>query len=293
MKHWPINLAIFTLCLIVGSAAFWLIVGFKSEAPADEEPTEIIQAMPDQDKDYPREFTFSSISAEDGTDTTFFEFVENGKVTLDDCYSDYVVGDEPLALIKRGKKYSLEQVKLEHKKHIKSDLGNYITAKFKDSKNALIVVNGSKNLKRGPVQTAYVKPESSDKDDEVFESILMRDGFRQEVKLGDRIWTIRIARGINTSDGKKRPMNVLVVESEGQKQAIWYRIFLDGINDNAGWLEWLGDMDGDGLLDIQQSFYERNGGTQTSILYLSSKAKGDEFVRPYAFYSNRIKGCER
>jgi hypothetical protein len=120
----------------------------------------------------------------------------------------------------------------------------------------------------------------------------MSIGYRKEIKIGDRVWTLRVARGIKNDDRKNVPMLVLVVESESDKQIIWYRSLSEGISDNAGWLEWAGDMDGDGLLDLQQSFYETNDGTQTSILYLSSLAKNGEFVRPYAFFSNRTFDCE-
>ncbi len=287
MRRIVYNSLIFAAAFGIGLSAICFSGRFESEAPADMQTAEIIQAIPDQGKDYTREFTFSSISAEEETDTTFFAFVDNGKVTLDDCYSDYGVGDEPLALMKRGNQYSLEQVKLEQKKHVKSDLRNYITAKFKDSKNALIVVKGSKNLKPGPVQTAYLKPEISDYDPEP----VLRLGSRQEMKLGDRVWAIRAGLGINTTDGKNLPMIVTVLESEGRKQPIWYTS--EYTPDNAAWIEWAGDLDGDGLLDFLLSFFETNGGSQTSILFLSSKAKDDELVRPYAFFSARIGECAR
>jgi hypothetical protein len=58
-----------------------------------------------------------------------------------------------------------------------------------------------------------------------------------------------------------------------------------------GWLEWVGDLDGDNQLDFQLSYFETNGGQQSSILFLSTSAVTNELVRPYAFYSAKNDRC--
>ena len=56
-------------------------------------------------------------------------------------------------------------------------------------------------------------------------------------------------------------------------------------------LEWVGDIDGDGLLDLQISYFEQNGGGQNSILFLSSRATGNSLVKAYAFFQTDSRGC--
>jgi hypothetical protein len=153
---------------------------------------------------------------------------------------------------------------------------------FLNSTKSLFLFTHGPELKPGPAQTLYVAPKEQTKGDEQ----LIGAGFRRDFELDQRNYILRVAAG-TTNDGD--PVSVVVLEHDRRTDFIYYsEVFDEG---NFAELEWVGDLDGDKRLDLLLSYFAINGGGEKFILFLSSVAKQDHLVQPYAFFETNFRGC--
>jgi hypothetical protein len=148
--------------------------------------------------------------------------------------------------------------------------------------NLFFLVKGIPALKPCKVTTLYWKQNSND-------NVSLDVGFRRSFQLFDRAYTLRVTSGIQR-DGEK--VNVLILESEGKSQIITFNHYYKDHNtlyNSVGELLWIGDMDGDGRLDLYFSDYGYEKGGFGSNLFLSSPADQGTLVKQVAGFGT--SGC--
>ena len=140
-------------------------------------------------------------------------------------------------------------------------------------------------LKTGTVTSLYHRPSS----DEITKRNLpiksMALGYNEKFYLGDKVYDLRVAPG-TTQNG--REVNVLILELDGVRQILTYNLHYDEY-DNIGDLLWVGDLDGDGKLDLYFDDYGYEIGGFGSNLFLSSEAAEGQLVKQVASFTTA--GC--
>lgn len=283
MKRWAFGSIAFFFTLVIG-----LVVGrlflYEQHAREAVEIEEVListtGSKPQIDPEFknvrlPEEF-------ESGEYRSILPVFE-GTAYLGKCELNLETKGPWLGLYKHQDSYSLEFAKVKRGPSETDDFGTYIPMHFRDSRNALFLIGQDTRLKPGPVSTLYLMPLGNERD----YLSLLRVGFRREFTLDQRTYVIRVSSGTTDSGG---PVSVLVLENEDKKEILYYRSQpFDG--GNIGALEWVGDLDSDFKLDLLFSFYDQNGGGKRYILFVSSIAKRDFLVQPYAFFHSRSRGC--
>jgi hypothetical protein len=138
----------------------------------------------------------------------------------------------------------------------------------------IIAVGNIEAIKPGPVTTLFHQKRWAENEDGSPDSVEISDGFRREYTLGSNDFVLRTSRGL-TSDGTK--VAVLILESNGTIQIIKQIRHFGGDRDIFGDLLWVGDMDGDGKLDLYFDEFNEKGFSYTE-LHLSSQATQGKLV---------------
>ncbi len=227
------------------------------------------------------EFTDVELDEEASKTSMLMELVSNGKVAF--CTNEPKKAERKwLGLFKRGERFSLERRSVDFGPVESIDFGNFSSMNFRGSREAVFILSDQGTLRPGPVRTLYLKPNLTH--DQLFYDG-MELGYSRIFRLDDTDYVIRIApatlRGGNSA-------SVLLIEQGSRSQIIWFKTFFGSPGD-IGELEWVGDLDGDGRLDLQLSHYAQNGGQFESLLFLSSFAKKGRLVGFAAFYSARCR----
>jgi hypothetical protein len=165
-------------------------------------------------------------------------------------------------------------------------LSSDTTASLEDSRNALFLLSDNGIPDLVPVNTLNVaRCNSNIPDDNTFSDGL-RIGDKRTFRLGDKNYVIRVIQG--TSSQFSHPADLLL-EYAGHKQFIWW----GNANDDLELceLKWVGDLDGEGKLDLILAYLERDEigevvGGRGEALFLSSHAKAGKLVGPAAFSSD-------
>ncbi len=227
------------------------------------------------------EFTDVELDEEASKTSMLMELVRDGKV--------FYCTDEPkkaerewFGLFKRGERFSLERRSVNFGPVESTDLGHFSSMSFRGSRDAVFILSDQGTLTPGHARTLYLKPNLTD-DQLFFDG--MELGYSRKFTLDDTDYVIRITpatlRGGNSA-------SVLLIEQGSHSQIIWYKTGFES-EFEIGELEWVGDLDGDGRLDLQLSYFAQNGGQFESLLFLSSFAKEGRLLGFAAFYSARCR----
>jgi len=287
MNRWLTGLLVFVAALVSGygvaQPSLFGVLPIRLGVIDEIGPTAVAVDMPEAE--FEPEFTKVSIPDEfESADYRYFQTIDKGSAYLPRCEMDAGTKGPWLAMFKWGTRYSLEPLNVKIGPALSDDFGRYHRLRFRDSKNAMMLLSNSPELRPGPVTTLHWKPSSFD-DDRVE---LLGDRYRRGFELGDRKYVLRVASGTTINDV---PASLLVLESEGKQDILYYHWRGRLENGTFGTLVWVGDLDNDGKLDLHFSYFDANGGGRSDILFISSFANEGHLVQPYAFFHTRHYGC--
>jgi hypothetical protein len=241
---------------------------------------QMVEVSPDSKAALVPEFTNVHLPAEfENGDFRYLLRVDKGETVIGKCEFAPQMKGQWMGLFTRKSRYFLQSVNLKFGRAEKDDFGTYIPLHFHDSRKADFLFNDDGRIKPGPVTTLFITPQAN------YDDMLVGTGFRKELAIGGRIYLLRVSTGLTDSGNS---VEVLVLES-GNKQDMLYYSWPG--ESNFGQIEWAGDLDGDKELDLIFSYFDVNGGGLSSILFLSSAAKENHLVQPYAFFHSADKGC--
>lgn len=146
----------------------------------------------------------------------------------------------------------------------------------------MFLMKGIAELTPDEVTTLFRKEPTED-------GVQMEQGFRRVFNLGAREYVLRVTTGKQKDGGK---VNVLILESEGKSQVVTLNLYYKDsytLYNSIGELLWVGDMDGDGKLDLYFSEFGYEKGGFGSNFYLSSPAKDGNLVERVAGFNSA--GC--
>jgi hypothetical protein len=156
---------------------------------------------------------------------------------------------------------------------------------FDHSGKPFFAIKNLNTVKKGPVTTLFHLKRWAENEDGSPDFVEISDGFRREFTIGARTYILRTSRGI-TMDHTK--VAVLLLESEGTTQILKQIRHFGGDRDIFGSLLWVGDMDGDGKLDLYFDEFNEKGYTATE-LHLSTQAEPGKLVGLAADFG--MAGC--
>lgn len=153
---------------------------------------------------------------------------------------------------------------------------------FDHSGKPFFAIKNLNAVKKGPVTTLFHLKRWAEKEGGSSDFVEISDGFRREYTLGNETYILRTSYGL-TSDGTKAA--VLVLESGGKIQILKQIQYVtpdrkrpyEGERNIIGSLLWVGDMDGDGELDLYFDEFNEKGFTYTE-LHISSQAADGKLV---------------
>ena len=193
MKRLEFGFFLFFVTLVVGAWAS----GYFSEQRVIVETTKVSLSVENvvnvqttaKEQNTP-EFTNVSIPNEyENGDFHSFVPVLKGEASLGQCEVSAESKRPWLGLYKRGAKYSLEAANVRFGNRQTDDFGVWIPMRFRDSRNALFLFGHDDSIQPGPVTTLYEMPYGGD------DESLIGDEFRKDFSIGDRIYTLRVAKG--------------------------------------------------------------------------------------------------
>ena len=289
MKRRAIGSIAFTLSLGIGIWMGWLVLFNDPLYPAKETSVTLLAPLSDNglSTQYPNlsfpfvpEFTDLELDLSSAKAELQMEIPFGGRVDV--CTSDPSKEQRKwLGLFKQKNQYVLERRTVSYGKLATSDFGSFAPMTFKDSSSAVLLLSDRGSIKPGSVKTLFIEPRFSDEKHSYPYKLVI--GFRSDFKLGSNTFVVRVAPVILKGGN---PASALMIEHDHQAQAIWYSPYLDA-DGFMGELDWVGDIDNDGRLDMKFSYYRQNGGQLESILFLSSFANEGKLLGIAASYSAR------
>lgn len=200
------------------------------------------------------------------------KLLQTGEFHADEA--PYRDGEEWLGLFKDGDTYTLDDTRVRIKRKL-NDL--YETSVKTERKGeSVFLLRGRISLREGVVETVF---DDIDNDsDSYFGDDPEKSFFFREHK-----YSLRVE---NASNGYLEQGSVLVLEMDGKRQILRS---LEKHCDDCGWsVEWVGDLDNDGLLDFLLDL-NRHYNSYEPTLFLSSPAKNDDLVSVVAGF--HAVGC--
>lgn len=196
-------------------------------------------------------------------------------------------GENWLGLYESGGKVSLAETKVRRSpRHGYIGPGDelYDWLHYERKGQLLFIVKGIGELKPSNVATIFLRTRTKNSETESLDV-----GYRRIFNFAGREYVLRVTTGIQRDDER---VNVLVLESGGTSQIVTVnRYYKDQytLYNSIGELLWVGDMDGDGKLDLYFSDFGFEKGGFGSNLYLSSPAKAGNLVERVAGFNSA--GC--
>jgi len=201
-------------------------------------------------------------------------------------------GETWLGLFEQNGKLSLNRtkvnVRLDPSQEGPGD-EDYVRLSFNQRSLPLFIVKNSKALMPGPVTPLYHRLSMKETDEGNLPIKSLTIGYKEKFRLNGEEYTLRVAPGI-TRDGTTA--NVLILETDKRSQVITYNTYYRDTNtkyDIIGDLLWIGDLDGDGKLDLYFSDFGYEKGGFGSNLFLSSAAEDGKLVKQVASFGTA--GC--
>lgn len=179
---------------------------------------------------------------------------------------------------KKGKDF-LTSTKIKVKSYREHNL-DWKEVSVKNKTNPLFLIKKSKNLKEGKVKTLF-RIISSEESENYDETNSIQNGFFKTFSLGKKEYILRAEMGLSE---KKEKILVLLLETGGESQIIHYIYYMEE-GDYVGNLYWVGDLDGDGKLDLFMDFYNYEKGGYSSGLFLSSEAEKGKLVKEIGYFA--------
>lgn len=144
----------------------------------------------------------------------------------------------------------------------------------------LFAFKNIKNLKPGKANIVYQRfPVRGSNDDKTEHHWLKQNDIREYI-LNGTTWRLRVSRGL-TKDGTR--VGVLLLSDGKFEQVVDYYHLWDFAENNMGDVILAGDLDNDGKLDLYLASTSSEE-SQSTLLYLSSHAKGKNHVKLVASY---------
>lgn len=151
--------------------------------------------------------------------------------------------------------------------------------KFSEGGLPIFIAQNAKWIKPGKVTTLYHRPSSEEIDKRKLPIQSVSDGYNHGFELNGNSTYLRVSYGL-TKDGTR--VAVLVLESGTDKQIVRIQAYWNGSN-IFGDLFWIGDLDGDGLVDFYMDEFNEIGAFFPS-LYISSEADEGHLVKEVAMF---------
>ncbi|MEP7214392.1 MAG: hypothetical protein ABI791_15045 [Acidobacteriota bacterium] len=201
-------------------------------------------------------------------------------------------GENWLGLFESNGNFELRRQKvtlmLDHTSH-DPDNGDWVHFKFGRASEPLFLVRKIDSLRPGLVETLYRRPATEQIANRQEEPASLTRGYEKEFRIGGNAYTLRVTSGV-TRNGTD--VNVLVLESGESKQVVSYNTYFKDATtnyDTVGDPLWIGDLDGDGRLDLYIEGFGYEKGGFSSNLYLSKGAEKGHLVKLVASFSTA--GC--
>ncbi len=205
-------------------------------------------------------------------------------------------GEEWLVLSGQGDKLSFASRRAQVRNlSTNSWPGDELDAKlsFNVRGKPIIAVRDLAGLKPGKIETLFHKKLHAEYSNGYPDYEEISDGFRREFVLGQRRYVLRTSDGL-TKNGTK--IAVLILETNDKVQVLkqiyqadpTHEIYGSGDRNIFGSLLWVGDMDGDGHLDLYFDEFNEKGFTYTE-LHLSTLSKSGKLVGLAADFG--MAGC--
>lgn len=137
----------------------------------------------------------------------------------------------------------------------------------KNDQTPIFLLKNADFLKEGKVKTLFHS----------VNGISLENGLTAEYQLNDRKYTLSVIGEENSS--------TLILESEGERQIVYS---VDKMGDGGWNLYWIGDLDGDGKLDLYANLTDHYNFVEPR-LFLSSQAKNGKLIQQVAMF--HISGC--
>lgn len=180
-----------------------------------------------------------------------------------------------IGLFKQGDHYRLTRTIVKNGQLMSDGLGITRRLYFKDSTKALRLFCDKGELPTGPVETIRYLSKEFTPNGEFVDGLSSKMAL--ELRLGSDFYRVRVSLFNRSSDF---PIQTVILEKGGVEQLIYFRSNFSGFD--IGQINWAGDLDGDGLLDLELYYFEQNGGQGRRLLFISSQAGPGELVKAYA-----------
>lgn len=279
------SLGVFFLAFLIGGLPVWLIKSFYSsknepEKESEKAPVSDVSLNKEQPP-LPRIFNVEDFW-DDSIDQHNKRLLETGEVSNGEEIKAKS-GETWLGLFNKNGRELLRSTKIKISVTNNGDL-DWKEVSVKEKTNPLFLLKKSKHLKEGEIRTLF-REETRQETKESIEAATIREGFLKKFTLGEKEYTLRAEKGLSE---KQEPILVLLLETENTSQLIHYIYFMSE-GDYAGNLYWVGDLDGDGKLDLFMDFYGYEKGGYNSGLFLSSEAEKGKLVKKIEYFA--LSGC--
>lgn len=292
MKITKITLGIFLSAFLIGCVSFatyiYLLRVKQKETHADES-TELANNQIYVPTQLPPETT--SLKEQEQNDE-WYEKKPNYKVKLltpGEFHGEEVTaksGEKWLGLFRENDQYFLRFTKIKvrrvldpvfHDIDLKESRKTGKEVDVNNENKPIFLIKNAAMLHGGKVLTLFSQTDG-------YENNSMLNGFTKDFNLNGTNYTLKVV-GDNPSNESLDVTSKLVLIS-GNSEQIVYKL---GACDDCGWsLFWVGDLDGDGKLDLFADLnYHYN--VTSRRLFLSSQAKDGELVKEVAIFST--VGC--
>lgn len=279
------SLGAFFLAFLIGGLPVWLAKSFYSPENESEKKSEaapISQISPSKEQQpEPRVFNVEGFW-DDSENQYNKRLLETGEISNGKDIKAKS-GEKWLGLFNKNGREFLRSTRIKISAANDGDL-DWTEISVKEQTNPLFLLKKSKHLKEGEIRTLF-REKTPQETEESIEAAAIKDGFLKKFTLGEKEYTLRAEKGLSE---KQEPILVLLLETENTSQLIHYIYFMDA-GYYVGNLYWVGDLDGDGKLDLFMDFYGYEKGGYSSGLFLSSEAEKGKLVKKIEYFG--LSGC--
>ena len=198
-------------------------------------------------------------------------------------------GETWMGVFEEKGEFDLRSVELRIKRvpdpiHDNKNTGKSVRTSNK--KEALFLLKNADFLREGKIRTLFDgatwpeylnDPQKSEPDSDEVPAQLKKD-FVQNYEIGGKKYALKVIEAKNKA---KEKILALILESDGKRQIL--QTLNVNYNPDIGTLYWAGDLDRDQMPDFYLELFEHEN-VENKVLFLSSKAEKEEFVRKVAYF---------
>lgn len=247
--------------------------------PASQEPISLEEEFNAEIID----IVYSDLGLDREPDFDFNNLIESGKLEVSSYFTDIKRGEKKLVMFEANGRYSIRRSSaVFHSSKVKyAEYDDLVTISFRGPGKAVFIFSELPFLKSRTITTLYLRPTQSEIDRRGLPiGYSLRRDEKRLFALDKDYYTLRITKG-RASDG--RNLDILPLERDYEQQVIDAMEYYGESDESFADVLWAGDLDNDGKLDLITN------GTQGIMLYVSSKAEKEKFVRLVS--TGGVEGC--